>query len=1051
MLLVPVLLCGLIFSVNAQPVQTKAPFIGKHLNAPFLSPHFDTATRQIIWSMSTQYEYRDQARKVTLPNPVRNITNGPAGANYHLVKDINTATNSDPGNYNFTANPQFAIINNASYFNADDGIHGSELWRSDGTEAGTYLVKDINSGPSSSAPWQIISSNGKLYFNAYTDNEGSELWISDGTESGTHLLKDILPGVNSSTPYNIFSAGNQVYFSVGGINNKFSQLWKTDGTTEGTVLVEDLFIGVDNYSYNIFQLTSVNSLLYFTAYSGTAGRELWRSDGTSEGTYMVKDINSSNSGDYDGPSSLTSFDNHLYFTANDGSGCKLWITDGTYAGTKPVPGDNGITFSTGYSPIINEAFPIIGTAMYMPAFVLATGYELYKYDPGNTAGIVLVKDMNPGNADTYIDPYNMVAVNDKLFFSTTNTDNTHSLWASKGKANNTQIVQNFGSDTYLFDFVNGFGTLFFSKYDTTYGYELWKSDATAAGTSMVKDINPGNYSSDPGYITPLNQQIIFAASSLAKGAELWHTNGKEKSTQLIKDINQTATTGSAIYLDDAVAMPAGILFTAIAPKYGKELYRSDGTSQGTAIVADLSGGENATYFRNGIVKGDTAWFVVQSFAANNVTQAIYKTNGNQLIKVAAAAVSNSEISSIAVADNGLVFYSVYNYEAASRELWRTDGTPAGTFLLLSNSNANSASYLVTAGNTVFFSYEDSHGNELWKSDGTFEGTKMVKDINPGYYASSPYSLFVFTGNVYFGANDGTGSNSFWKSDGTAAGTVKLASVEPYAAHSAYDIAHYFCIAGNTLYFNGFTDDIGSELWKTNGTPNGTKLVKDIYPGGFGSSPNNFVNVNGNVFFAAFDDTHGRELWASKGGPNNTALVADITPGIEGSSLDAMASAAGKCFFTMNGKLWSSAGAASNTSAVADAAKISDVFTMIASGNKIFFDGYEYATGNELYEGDASVSLGVHNTEAEAVSIVIESEFNAAIVPNPTSDNAILKLSGNIRNAKISVADINGRTVWIGAIQNAKETNIPVSKLAAGIYIVTITENGKTKVLKMIKR
>ncbi|MFP2913773.1 hypothetical protein ACLESD_54090, partial [Pyxidicoccus sp. 3LFB2] len=68
-----------------------------------------------------------------------------------------------------------------------------ELWKSDGTEAGTVRVKDIVPGPSSSSPQGLVVMNGALYFNAWDATTGSELWRSDGTEAGTVRVKDIYP------------------------------------------------------------------------------------------------------------------------------------------------------------------------------------------------------------------------------------------------------------------------------------------------------------------------------------------------------------------------------------------------------------------------------------------------------------------------------------------------------------------------------------------------------------------------------------------------------------------------------------------------------------------------------------------------------------------------------------------------------------------------------------------------------------------------------------------------------------------------------------------
>lgn len=76
-------------------------------------------------------------------------------------------------------------------FYAFTDANGSELWKSDGTNAGTVLVKDIQAGPGSSVSSDLMNVNGTLFFTANTTTEGNELWKSDGTTAGTLLVQDI--------------------------------------------------------------------------------------------------------------------------------------------------------------------------------------------------------------------------------------------------------------------------------------------------------------------------------------------------------------------------------------------------------------------------------------------------------------------------------------------------------------------------------------------------------------------------------------------------------------------------------------------------------------------------------------------------------------------------------------------------------------------------------------------------------------------------------------------------------------------------------------------
>ncbi|HJZ50149.1 MAG TPA: ELWxxDGT repeat protein, partial [Roseiflexaceae bacterium] len=198
---------------------------------------------------------------------------GPA----QLVQDINT--NLNPGPSSFPS--EFETIGAVTYFAATDSSHGSELWKTDGTAAGTLLVRDINPGFDGSTPQNLTKVGGTLYFTADDGTAGRELWKSDGTSAGTTLVKDISPGASSG--FGFFAAPdltdvNGTLYFVADDGLKGAELWKSDGTAAGTVLVKDIVPGSGSAFPS--QLTNVDGTLFFVATTLSAGQELWKSNGT---------------------------------------------------------------------------------------------------------------------------------------------------------------------------------------------------------------------------------------------------------------------------------------------------------------------------------------------------------------------------------------------------------------------------------------------------------------------------------------------------------------------------------------------------------------------------------------------------------------------------------------------------------------------------------------------------------------------------------------------------------------------------------------------------
>jgi ELWxxDGT repeat protein len=226
---------------------------------------------------------------------------------------------------------------------------------------------------------------------------------------------------------------------------------------------------------------------------------------------------------------------------------------------------------------------------------------------------------------------------------------------------------------------------------------------------------------------------------------------------------------------------------------------------------------------------------------------------------------------------GTLFFKLQDGNFQQFGLWKSDGTPAGTVLVKRVNVVGGvcerqyedycARTATNVNGTLFFNSlsATAFGGELWKSDGTAAGTIMVKQfVNSGH----PFleDMTNSNGTLFFTAWEPTHGLELWKSDGTAAGTAMVKDTgpdyQPYSINGSGDFADLTNVNG-ALFFRWFDGTHGGELWTSDGTAAGTKLVKDLAPGPEGSSAYDLTNVDGTLFFGADDGTHGIELWKTK--------------------------------------------------------------------------------------------------------------------------------------------------------------------------------------------
>ena len=844
-------------------------------------------------------------------------------------------------------------VNGTLFFRADDMVSGPELWRvNPGGDAS--LVKDIYPGPTGAKPTGLYNANGTLYFAAASPTAGTELWKSDGTAAGTVQVADVTPGPAGSFPYGFRRVGDTVFFFANRAGDTSGyEVWKTDGTAAGTV-----FLGSARSQYGISPRDGVdlNGTLMFVIGGTTAGGELWRSDGTSAGTQLVRRFTAGVQ-----PKDLTVVGDTLFFSCTgDATGLELWKSDGTAAGTVPVkdirPG------SANSSP---TNFVAGGGLLYFTADDGTHGVELWASD-GTDGGTYLVKDIRAGGGTSGSGaPTGLTMMGGVLYFSASEATTGRELWRSDGTDGGTYLVANLRTGTSSSNpaalaatTADGAGVLYFAANGTA-GSGVYRSDGTDSGTYLLHRFF-GASDSLPTAIVPSGPSgtAYFLANDGESGKELWRTDGTDAGTVLVRDIYPKTGSSWPSFIG---ALGDTAFFFADDGINGFELWKSDGTPGGATLVKDINPAGDAVPQFGGqpgaVLDG------VLYFAADNRTSGreLWRTDGTEAgtwmvknIFPDGASPSSSRPTRFTVF-NGAVYFTLEN----SASLYRTDGTEAGTtFVKGFGGTSGLAIWGEVNGRLLINGNEAATGAELWTSDGTPAGTILLKDINPGAATSRVTGVRRVTPTLaMFFAEDGNGAgNKLFRTDGTPQGTVLVTDMQPgtddwYAGGLAASGGKYFW---SNPY--GLT---GEELWVSDGTAAGTHLVKDIDPGPGSSRPNSLTDLNGIVLFGVtfYGQTGSTSsLWRSDGTEAGTYMLKDVAPDFSSTSGTSVYVVAGGEMYFAGGErfgkvmVWKTDGTAEGTVAAANVLLGTSGYSgvLFPAGDSVFFSGDDGASGMEVW-------------------------------------------------------------------------------------------------------
>ncbi|QEC68510.1 T9SS type A sorting domain-containing protein [Panacibacter ginsenosidivorans] len=641
-------------------------------------------------------------------------------------------------------------------------------------------------------------------------------------------------------------------------------------------------------------------------------------------------------------------------------------------------------------------------------------------------------------------------------------DNNDSLWKTDGTAAGTSLyAHNVRVNTESgFAILNN--KLYFSGTNAADGVELWVTDGTAAGTTIVKDIVAGFYSSSPAELYVFNNTIYFFASTAAEGTELWRSDGTAAGTILVKDINPGINSSLDNYANFFINNNI-LYFTANDDAHGTELWKTNGTAAGTVLVKDInngSGSSDCTEF--------TAFGTLAIFAADNgingkevwVTDG--SANGTKMVKDIVAGAGPSSPTQFILFKNKIYFTTVENF--IQYKLYVTDGTDAGTTVVkdFTGGYAQVAFAIYMQDKFYFTALNSTNGTELWNSDGTATGTTLFKDIQPGKKSSNAFVFPNITGitdyhqvhnNLYNGkifmmADNGTNGNELWISDGTDGGTKMVKDVNP-GTGAAFDFpAYYYTSKG--LYFAADDGTNGTELFKSDGTD--ASMIKDINTGSESSNPNFIMTLNNKLIFTANDgdNTNGDiDLYQV----DETILPLTL--------LDFTA--------VLNGKAaqleWSTSTEVNTKDFTIqrsfDGYNFQSIGSVTAAGNSTQKRDYKFIDAGALGTGYTKIYYRLQMNDKDnkftyskiEIVTIKNNAVDYSVYPNPVKNILTISFPNALTHVSIIITDQQGKvllTQQLNNIQQGYKASINMAAYKSGIYYLQVKTNDGAQTNKIIK-
>lgn len=774
--------------------------------------------------------------------------------------------------------PARPLDNGVVLFLMTHGTGSAEVWRSDGTVAGTFSLASFAVDGWTGISLRGTGSDRLLIASGFAGGQ-TEVWHTDGTRSGTRFVesfpletRDVSPGMP------VFILG-----STPGDGFRY-ELWSVDAAGHS----ERLFENDGDFYFAGQGAVQVGSRAFFSVVEEGVGTQLWMTDGTASGTVL----RSASGVPILDPRVSTVVGDDLFYGEYQGD---TWVVQKLHlSGTGP-PETVELACSEECWDSNQRFVRAVGNTIVYPVRDELLGWELAARDALTYARTVF--DLCPGPCGSA--PGQVRDLEGLFLFSAWSEEHDLQLYSFSAPSRVVRLTDlpfAFSSIYYPEDVPLLLlpDRLYFAASVQAAGVELCSAALDGSHSEVVADLGHEPWSSQANVAAVFPDGMFLTATQPGSGlATLYWSDGTPEGTQPVPDDETggcflgygsypalSPLTAESVYwtrsypfsdgFDLCLADPDSVRRLAVGLtgyllSQGPELFWTDGGELWTfdertavtralfALPAELATAEPAF--------ADERWLYF--VAATEDLSELWRISraGAGLFRLAALPPESASAFRwrAQIGTRTLFFLTT----PASVELWATNGTAGGT--------GSIASWPAAAGTPdalAFATYRDrlyfllasgaAGESELWGTDGTPAGTQIAARLPAGRsgYSRSPQATPL---GLYFIAGLADLPAELWRSDGTQAGTFAL---YPEAGGTTGQGVVEFTYFRDRILFSATDGEAGDELWQTYGTPASTARAADLRPGAFGSGPGGFAVFGDRLFFSADDGVNGRELWMS---------------------------------------------------------------------------------------------------------------------------------------------------------------------------------------------